>query len=138
MATYCNDPLDSPCIDAGDPNILDTERSDMGAYGGDNLGHPTGIIEEEKTIPRSFALLQNYPNPFNATTTIRYTLPYKSEISISLYNLLGQRSVLRRYSRASRPPASIPLLGTPRISPPASTSRGWRPAAGWRISRWCC
>jgi len=101
MATYCGDPYDSPCIDAGDPNILDDfldcdfglggTRSDMGAYGGDNLGHPTGIIEEEKIIPKTFSLLQNYPNPFNAATTIKYSLPIESEISLSIYNLLGQR-----------------------------------------------
>jgi len=101
MATYCGDPYDSPCIDAGDPNILDAfldcdfglggTRSDMGAYGGDNLGHPTGIIEEEEPMPEQISLLQNYPNPFNASTTIRYYIPNKSEISLSIYNLLGQR-----------------------------------------------
>jgi hypothetical protein len=101
MATYCGDPLDSPCIDAGDPCIFDYildcdfgqggTRSDMGAYGGDNLGHPTGIIEEQEIMPKQFTLLQNYPNPFNAFTTIRFTLPYESEITLSIYNLLGQR-----------------------------------------------
>jgi hypothetical protein len=100
MAGYCGDSLNSPCIDAGDPDILDfildcdfglgDARSDMGAYGGDNLGHTTAIFEQEDIIPEEFSLLQNYPNPFNASTTIKYYLPYESDISLSIYNLLGQ------------------------------------------------
>jgi hypothetical protein len=101
MSTYCGDPYDSPCIDAGDLDIFDYildcdfglggTRSDMGAYGGDNLGHPTEVSEQEAIIPESVELLQNYPNPFNASTTIKYYLPSSSEISLSIYNLLGQR-----------------------------------------------
>jgi hypothetical protein len=100
MATYCGDPLDSPCIDAGDPAILDillncdwglgTTISDMGAYGG---GDSTMLAMEEiePRLPQQITLLQNYPNPFNAATTIRYSLPYKSVVSLSIYNLLGQQ-----------------------------------------------
>jgi hypothetical protein len=100
MATYCGDPLDSPCIDAGDPTILDivldcdwglgTTISDMGAYGG---GDSTMLIIEEfePQLPQQITFLQNYPNPFNAATSIKYTLPSKSEISLSIYNLLGQK-----------------------------------------------
>jgi hypothetical protein len=31
-----------------------------------------------------------YPNPFNATTTIEYSLPQTSEVTVEIYNLLGQ------------------------------------------------
>ncbi len=33
----------------------------------------------------------NYPNPFNPTTTIEYSVPVKGNVSIDIYNILGQR-----------------------------------------------
>ena len=39
--------------------------------------------------PLNFALNQNYPNPFNNQTTIRYTVPQKSKVTISIYNSVG-------------------------------------------------
>lgn len=51
----------------------------------------TNKENENNYSPNAYMLLYNYPNPFNATTTISYYLPSESEISLSIYNLLGQR-----------------------------------------------
>ena len=51
---------------------------------------PESGVEEEIVTPLRISL-HSYPNPFNATTTISYSLPERGEVSISIYNLIGQR-----------------------------------------------
>ncbi|MFZ1685430.1 MAG: T9SS type A sorting domain-containing protein, partial [Candidatus Zixiibacteriota bacterium] len=41
-------------------------------------------------IPTSYNLSQNYPNPFNPSTTINYSIPVGSNVSIVIYDLLGR------------------------------------------------
>ncbi len=46
--------------------------------------------ETNLTLPTSYALEQNYPNPFNPNTQIQLALPQKTELILTLYNVLGQ------------------------------------------------
>ncbi|MCK4578725.1 MAG: T9SS type A sorting domain-containing protein, partial [Candidatus Marinimicrobia bacterium] len=41
-------------------------------------------------LPDIFALEQNYPNPFNPITTIGYDLSRGVDVTMTIYNLLGQ------------------------------------------------
>jgi len=51
----------------------------------------TGIEEETNfSQPQTVKLEQNYPNPFNSSTKIQYQLPKSGEVSLKIYNMLGQ------------------------------------------------
>ena len=88
----------SPCIDAGIPlfiwkgdtliNVNPTQyigsAPDMGAY---EHGNPSGI--EMEITSHSFSLSQNFPNPFNPSTKINWQMPARSQVTLKVYDVLG-------------------------------------------------
>jgi len=47
-------------------------------------------VEVTGPVPNNFILDQNHPNPFNPSTTISFSLPVESNVTIKLFNMLGQ------------------------------------------------
>ena len=47
-------------------------------------------VENEIPLPSAFKLEQNYPNPFNPTTTIGYVIAERSQVRLSILNILGE------------------------------------------------
>jgi hypothetical protein len=48
-------------------------------------------VEKEEGIPTSYNLSQNYPNPFNPTTNINFAIPVSGNVTLDVYNSLGQK-----------------------------------------------
>ncbi|MBX2977283.1 MAG: hypothetical protein KF721_14230 [Ignavibacteriaceae bacterium] len=48
-------------------------------------------VEIELQLPTKFELFQNYPNPFNPSTTIKFGLPKDSQVSLEIFNILGEK-----------------------------------------------
>jgi hypothetical protein len=47
-------------------------------------------VEVSYNGPSAYSLSQNYPNPFNPSTTIKFALPFDSNVKLTMYNITGQ------------------------------------------------
>lgn len=48
-------------------------------------------VENEELVPNEFALEQNYPNPFNPSTKISFSIPVQGNVSLKIFNVIGQQ-----------------------------------------------
>jgi len=63
-----------------------------GTYSGNGTfcNAPVDVENEVDLVtPKEFSLSQNYPNPFNPSTLIKYQLPISSQVTIKVYDVLG-------------------------------------------------
>lgn len=82
---YSGDELKNVTITVSDTNNTVTAQTVI------HIVNEITAVEETKQIPVSYKLEQNYPNPFNPSTTIQYSLPVTSLVTIEVFNILGQR-----------------------------------------------
>ncbi len=74
----------------------------------------TAVIKQTE-MPESFSLLQNYPNPFNPTTVISYSLAVSGDVSLKVYNVLGQvvASLYQGYQKSGSYKLNFDAAGLP-------------------------
>jgi photosystem II stability/assembly factor-like uncharacterized protein len=78
VAVYCVDPLHAWAV--GDQLILRTRDG----------GGVTGVAPFANGLPNDLILCQNFPNPFNPQTTLRFALPNRSRVVLSVFDVLGR------------------------------------------------
>ena len=59
-------------------------------YSIDGISIASNIVLSSETSLDAYKLYQNKPNPFNGTTSIKFYVPESTEVSISVYNMLGE------------------------------------------------
>jgi hypothetical protein len=63
----------------------------------EQLGGVVAVDYPKDNMPEEYKLAQNYPNPFNPITTIEYTIPEYSMVTVTIYDALG-REIEQLYS----------------------------------------
>ena len=64
----------------------------------------SAVSKSGSEIPGQYRLFQNYPNPSNPETIIRYHLPDNSEVTLTIYDILGRkiRVLIQRFQSAGK------------------------------------
>ena len=70
------------------PGVTAFSINEIEIYG---IPKTAGVAEDNSLVPAEYSLYQNYPNPFNPSTTIRFAIPKASNVSLTVYNVLGQK-----------------------------------------------
>lgn len=58
---------------------------------GSQVSQADTAAETDPAVPAGLELSQNFPNPFNSETEIKYGLPVRSSVHISVYNIFGKK-----------------------------------------------
>ena len=78
------------------------------------LDSTTVRIADNSLTPGNFSISQNYPNPFNSSTTIKYRVPQRANVTIDIFNIRGQK--IKTLVNASKTPGDYFIKWIPQVS----------------------
>lgn len=95
-------------VDSGLTTIFITAADGRGGMALDTLvvsviGHVTSVENGSETqLIKEYKLYQSYPNPFNPETVIGYDIPQAGEVTLKVYNVVGQemRTLVKKFQPA--------------------------------------
>lgn len=89
-------PIQSTSIQSGQSVMVWAEQDQNGKLTAVQVQQISGNIttvenNNRDNLPTAYVLKQNYPNPFNPTTDIAFAIANKEEVSLVVYNIIGQQ-----------------------------------------------
>ncbi len=101
MPVYGNDPLSEKVEGPADGGkfhlVIDgIETAEQFTWSGQNRTLEIGALTarvggDASLLPDRFGLTQNYPNPFNPTTSLSFAVPTSGQVTLEVYNVLGEK-----------------------------------------------
>jgi len=83
-----NSPKDYSFIDQG--KVAERSRSyRLKQLDADGSFHYSDVVSVNNALGKSFKLFAPYPNPFNPNTTIKFSIPAASNVSLKIYDIIG-------------------------------------------------
>ncbi len=75
--------IDGVATDEQFSRISDSHRMEVDAV--------TTAKSGNQLLPNQFGLAQNYPNPFNPSTSISFSVPFATNVTLEVFNILGEK-----------------------------------------------
>ena len=82
-----------PNPDGSWPDVFDLPVEEFHTVANEALPYETNNVAVEQIgsdLPETVTLMSNYPNPFSESTSFEYTVTEKTDVKISVYNVIGQ------------------------------------------------